>query len=47
MKKEEGNTHHYLITVPSYRLDIKNQEDMVEEIVKIYGYDNIPDSFPS
>lgn len=30
------------ITVPSFRSDVKIKEDIVEEIVRIYGYDNIP-----
>ena len=28
-------------------MDIENKEDLVEEIIKIYGYDNIPSSLPS
>jgi phenylalanyl-tRNA synthetase beta chain len=46
MKQEDKNTHHYSVTIPSYRLDIKNQEDLVEEIAKVHGYENIPGSFP-
>ncbi len=30
------------IVVPSYRSDIKNQNDLAEEIARIIGYDNIP-----
>lgn len=30
------------ITVPSWRLDINLEEDLIEEIVRIYGYDKIP-----
>jgi phenylalanyl-tRNA synthetase beta chain len=30
------------ISVPSYRNDIEIKEDIVEEILRIYGYDNIP-----
>lgn len=46
MKQKEEKSYHYLVTVPNYRLDIKNQEDLVEEIAKVYGYDNIPSSLP-
>ncbi|QFH71285.1 phenylalanine--tRNA ligase subunit beta [Enterobacter sp. E76] len=28
---------------PSWRFDMENEEDLVEEVARIYGYDNIPD----
>ena len=31
------------ITVPSFRNDVSSKEDIVEEILRIYGYDNIPE----
>lgn len=31
------------ITIPSPRYDVSIKEDIVEEIVRIYGYDNIPE----
>src|SRR3954453_2441376 len=37
---------YYSIIIPGYRLDIKNQEDLVEEIGKTYGYDNVPGCLP-
>ncbi|WMY95079.1 MAG: phenylalanine--tRNA ligase subunit beta [Arsenophonus sp.] len=30
------------VTVPSWRFDIQIEEDLIEEIVRIYGYNNIP-----
>lgn len=30
------------VTVPSHRFDIRLDVDLVEEIVRLYGYDNIP-----
>lgn len=30
------------VTVPTYRVDITQQIDLVEEVARIYGYDNIP-----
>lgn len=33
-------------TVPSWRFDIAIEEDLVEEIARIYGYDNIPNIAP-
>ena len=35
------------VLVPSWRNDVKNNIDIVEEIIRIYGYDNINVSVPS
>jgi phenylalanyl-tRNA synthetase beta chain len=32
----------FAITVPTYRVDIQSEIDLVEEVARIYGYDNIP-----
>lgn len=32
----------WLVTVPSYRQDINSEIDLIEEVARIYGYDNIP-----
>ena len=32
----------FTITPPSYRFDIEIEEDLIEEIARIYGFDNIP-----
>jgi phenylalanyl-tRNA synthetase beta chain len=37
---EEGD--HLLITSPDYRLDIEGSHDIVEELLRLYGYDRIP-----
>ena len=33
-------------TPPSYRFDISIKEDLIEEIARLYGYDNIPNTLP-
>lgn len=38
-----GNT----LTVPSHRSDIKIKQDVVEEIARIYGYENLPEIKPN
>ena len=32
---------------PSHRFDIEIKEDLIEEIARIYGYDNIPSTLPN
>lgn len=32
---------HFLVTVPTFRLDLKTPEDLIEEIGRIYGYEKI------
>ena len=34
------------VTVPTRRLDIKIEEDLIEEVGRIYGMDNIPSKLP-
>ena len=36
----------YQITVPTFRSDITREIDLVEEIARVYGYDNIPTALP-
>jgi phenylalanyl-tRNA synthetase beta chain len=35
-----------ICTPPSYRFDMSIKEDLIEEIARIYGYDNIPSTLP-
>ena len=34
-------------TVPSWRHDISIEQDLVEEIARVYGYDNLPSKMPA
>lgn len=36
-----------LVGVPSYRMDVSIEEDLVEEVVRMYGYHRIPSTLPS
>ncbi|WP_134684695.1 phenylalanine--tRNA ligase subunit beta [Brevibacillus migulae] len=36
----------WLVTVPTRRGDITLKEDLIEEIARLYGYDNIPTTLP-
>ncbi len=33
---------HLLVTAPSYRFDLKIEEDFIEEIARVHGYDKVP-----
>ncbi|MFA7268862.1 MAG: phenylalanine--tRNA ligase subunit beta [Sterolibacterium sp.] len=36
----------FVVTPPSYRYDIEIEEDLIEEIARLHGYDNIPSPSP-
>lgn len=42
--KSEGQS--YLITVPSFRHNVSIPEDIVEEVGRLYGFENIPQTLP-
>lgn len=44
--KTENNNGMLTVHVPSRRKDITIQEDLIEEIARIYGYDEIPSTLP-
>ncbi|MFA4884896.1 MAG: phenylalanine--tRNA ligase subunit beta, partial [Desulfotomaculaceae bacterium] len=35
-----------LVTVPSHRVDVSQEVDLVEEVARIHGYNQIPDTLP-
>ncbi|KEY90947.1 integration host factor subunit alpha [Candidatus Photodesmus blepharus] len=43
IEKRESN---WLVKTPTWRFDIAIEEDLIEEIARIYGYDNIPNKYP-
>lgn len=34
------------VTVPSFRVDVAREADLIEEIARHYGYDKLPETFP-
>ena len=42
--QQEGDD--FLVTPPSYRFDLEIEEDLIEEIARLHGYDNIPAPAP-
>ena len=35
------------VTAPAFRFDIQREEDLIEEVARIYGYNNLPNKRPS
>jgi phenylalanyl-tRNA synthetase beta chain len=34
------------VTAPTFRPDLEREEDLIEEIIRIYGYDRVPSTLP-
>lgn len=46
-RQHSGQPHEVLIVqAPSYRFDIQIEEDLIEEIARLHGFENIPDLPP-
>ena len=43
----ERSATTYKVTIPTYRNDIKIPEDLIEEVARLYGYNNFPKTLPS
>jgi phenylalanyl-tRNA synthetase beta chain len=44
--KVSTSGNDFVVEVPSRRIDIISKQDLIEEIVRIHGYGNIPISYP-
>jgi len=42
----EANDKVWSVVVPAYRFDIRIEVDLIEEVARIYGYNNIPNISP-
>jgi len=45
-KLVESDGNSFTVHPPSYRFDIEREADLIEEVARIYGYNNIPTTLP-
>jgi len=47
MQLESQKDNSWMVTPPSFRFDIAIEADLIEEIIRIHGYNNIPRKLPT
>lgn len=47
MKVTQTNKGKYIVTPPTFRVDITREIDLIEEVIRIYGYDSVPATLPN
>ena len=47
MKATKTNKGKYIVTPPTFRVDITREIDLIEEVIRIYGYDSVPETLPN
>ena len=45
-KQKSSSKNPLQVTVPTFRSDVTREIDLIEEIARVYGYDNIPTTLP-
>ncbi|MBI4998267.1 MAG: phenylalanine--tRNA ligase subunit beta, partial [Rhodocyclales bacterium] len=45
-RQGEGEQTSFIVTPPSHRFDMEIEEDLIEDLARIHGYDNIPAASP-
>ena len=42
-----GSEGRYLVGIPSWRLDVEREIDIIEELARLHGYDKFPNTLPA
>jgi phenylalanyl-tRNA synthetase beta chain len=42
-----GNAEAFFVRIPSWRLDVEREIDLIEEIARLYGYNQFPNTLPT
>ena len=40
-------SRHFSVTIPTWRLDVEREIDLLEELARIYGYNKFPNTLPA
>ncbi len=43
----EGTGEKFSVTIPTWRLDVEREVDVLEELARIHGYNNFPNTLPT
>jgi phenylalanyl-tRNA synthetase beta chain len=46
VRASQGPDREWTVTVPSFRVDVTREEDLIEEVGRHYGFDRLPVRFP-
>lgn len=44
---EPGELQTFTVSIPSWRLDVEREIDLIEEIARLHGYDKFPNTLPT
>ena len=44
---EPGSEAEFAVTIPTWRLDVEREIDLIEEIARLHGYNNFPNTLPA